>query len=418
MEPTTPPSAFPVEDGAARGRKPTRRRFLLGAAGIAATPLLVGVAGCTSGASPGASASSAGSVPATAATPVASADTAVAAAITVTRKRTLGSLEVSSIGLGCQTMTGTLYGPVSSRADMIGIIRSAVAQGVTFFDTAEAYGPFESERIVGEALAPVRDEVVIASKFGWNIDPATGQQQPGLNSRPDHIKAAVDGMLQRLRTDRIDLLYQHRVDPAVPIEDVAGAVGELITGGKVLHWGLSEPGPNTIRRAHATQPLTAIQNEYSMMWRGPEEQVLPICEELRIGFVCWAPLAYGFTTGAINPSTRFAENDFRAMVPRHTTANMTQNMPIVQLLQDWAVRKGATPAQLSLAWLLAQKPWIVPIPSATRTAHLLEDIAAEDATFSASELTEFTAALDALTVHGARLPEMVMAMSGVEAPAR
>jgi aryl-alcohol dehydrogenase-like predicted oxidoreductase len=295
---------------------------------------------------------------------------------------------------------------------MIGIIRSAAAQGVTLFDTAEAYGPFESERIVGEALRPVRDQVKIASKFGWNIDPQTGQQQQGLNSRPDHIKAAVEGMLGRLRTDHIDLLYQHRVDPQVPIEDVAGAVGELITAGKVLHWGLSEPGPDTIRRAHATQPLTAIQNEYNLMWRESEQKFFPLCEELGIGFVCWAPLAYGFTTGTINPTTTFSQGDFRGMLPRHTPENMTANMPLVQLLQDWGVRKGATPAQLSLAWIQAQKPWTVPIPSATRISHLLEDIAAEDVSFTASELEEFTTALNAITIHGDRLG----IMTGTEAP--
>ena len=260
----------------------------------------------------------------------------------------------------------------------------------------------------------MRDDVIIATKFGWDIDPQTGRQQQGLNSRPDHIKQAVDGMLGRLRTDHIDLLYQHRVDPAVPIEDVAGAVGELITAGKVKHWGLSEPGPNTIRRAHATQPLTAIQNEYSMMWRGPEEQTLPLCEELGIGFVCWAPLAYGFTTGTINSATQFAPGDFRGMLPRHTPENRAANMPLVQLLQDWAVRKGATPAQISLAWLLAQKPWIVPFPSATRVSHLLEDIAAEDVAFTAEELQELTTALNAITIHGDRLG----IMTGTEAPPR
>ena len=298
----------------------SRRRFLLGTAGIAATPLVAGVAGCTAErTSDGERASGPGEGGQTAAT-----------ATTLAGRRRLGALEVSGIGLGCQTMTGTLYGPVSSRDNMITIIRTAVDQGVTFFDTAEAYGPFESERIVGEALQPVRDQVVIASKFGWNIDAATGQRSPGLNSRPDHIRQAVDGMLQRLRTDRIDLLYQHRVDPAVPIEDVAGAVKELITAGKVRHWGLSEPGLQTVRRAHAVQPLTAVQNEYNLMWRGAEQQVLPLCEELGIGFVCWAPLAYGFTTGTINPYTRFAQGDFRAMVPRHSAENMPANMAVVQ----------------------------------------------------------------------------------------
>ncbi|RLP85381.1 aldo/keto reductase [Micromonospora sp. CV4] len=375
----------------------SRRRFLVGAAALAATPAVAGLAG---------------SAPASAAGRGGTAEEVT----TLTSRRQLGRLKVSSIGLGCQTMTGRLYGPVSSRKDMIRIIRTAVDQRVTLFDTAEAYGPFESERIVGEALRPVRDRVVIASKFGWNIDPDTGQQLPGLNSRPEHIKRAVDGMLRRLRTDHIDLLYQHRVDPAVPIEDVAGAVKDLITAGKVRHWGLSEPGPQTVRRAHAVQPLTAIQNEYNLMWRGAEQQILPLCEELGIGFVCWAPLAYGFTTGTINPYTRFTEGDFRAFVPRNSPENMTANMPLVQMLSEWAVRKGATPGQLSLAWLQAQKPWIVPIPSATRTSHLLENIGTEEVTFTADELREFTTALNAIQIHGERLPAPVLALSGVEAP--
>jgi aryl-alcohol dehydrogenase-like predicted oxidoreductase len=344
-----------------------RRRFLMGAAGFAATPLVAGLAaGCTIE-----------PTPRDTGTDEPDGDTranAITAAITVTSRRTLGSLEVSGIGLGCQTMTGKLYGPVTSRADMITLIRAAHDQGVTFFDTAEAYGPFESERIVGEALEPIRDQVVIASKFGFDIDPVTGQRRGGPNSRPDHIRTSVDGMLQRLRTDHIDLLYQHRVDPTVPIEDVAGTVKDLIAQGKVGHFGLSEPGPQTVRRAHAVQPLTAIQNEYSMLWRGPEREILPLCEELGIGFVPWAPLGMGFTTGTITPYTRFAEGDFRAAVPRYNAANLAANMPLVQLIQDWAVRKGATPAQLSLAWLMAQHPWIVPIPSTTRTGHLAENL--------------------------------------------
>jgi aryl-alcohol dehydrogenase-like predicted oxidoreductase len=283
----------------------------MGAAGFAATPLVAGLAaGCTIE-----------PTPRDTGTDEPDGDTranAITAAITVTRRRTLGSLEVSGIGLGCQTMTGKLYGPVTSRADMITLIRAAHDQGVTFFDTAEAYGPFESERIVGEALEPIRDQVVIASKFGFDIDPVTGQRRGGPNSRPDHIRTSVDGMLQRLRTDHIDLLYQHRVDPTVPIEDVAGTVKDLIAQGKVGHFGLSEPGPQTVRRAHAVQPLTAIQNEYSMLWRGPEREILPLCEELGIGFVPWAPLGMGFTTGTITPYTRFAEGDFRAAV-RATT---------------------------------------------------------------------------------------------------
>jgi aryl-alcohol dehydrogenase-like predicted oxidoreductase len=382
--------------------KNSRRRFLMSAAGVAAAPAVLSLAGPAAPVL--ASGRPAGNgAPATTAT-------------TLTSRRRLGRLNVSSIGLGCQTMPGNLYGPVSSRADMIKIVRSAVHQGVTFFDTAEAYGPFESERIVGEALRRVRDKVVIATKFGWNIDPDTGQQLGGLNSQPAHIKRAVDGMLQRLRTDHIDLLYQHRVDPQVPIEDVAGAVKDLIKAGKVRHWGLSEPGPQTVRRAHAVHPLTAIQNEHNLLWRGSEQQILPICEELGIGFVCWAPLAYGFTTGAINPYTRFTQGDFRQYVPRNSPENMTANMAVVQLLWEWAVRKGATPGQVSLAWLLAQKPWIVPIPSATRTSHLLENIGTEEFAFTDDEFGEFTTALNAIEIHGERLPAPVLALSGVEAP--
>jgi aryl-alcohol dehydrogenase-like predicted oxidoreductase len=389
---------------------PARRRFLAGAAGLAATPLIAGLSGCTrdegeADAAPNTADSTGGG-------------SAADAATSVSGRRRLGSLEVSAIGLGCQTMPGNLYGPVSSREDMVRIVRTAHDRGVTFFDTAEVYGPFESERIIGEALASVRDDVVISSKFGMNVDPRTGERGEGFNSRPDHIPVVVDGMLERLRTDRIDLLYQHRVDPAVPIEDVAGAVKQLIDAGKVRAWGLSEPGVQTIRRAHGVQPLAAIQNEYNLLWRGPEEQVLPLCEELGIGFVCWAPLSYGFTTGTINPFTRFAEGDFRAVVPRHSADAMPANMAVVQLLNDWSVRKGATPAQLSLAWLLAQRPWVVPIPSATRTSHLLENLGTEDVTFEGSELQEFTAALTAIPVRGERLPPPVLAGTGVEAPPR
>ncbi len=313
-------------------------------------------------------------------------------------------------------MTGSLYGPVSSRANMVSLVRAAVDQGVTFFDTAEAYGPFESERIVGEALESVRDDVVIATKFGFEFDPETGRRLGGANSRPEHIRSSVEGMLARLRTDHIDLLYQHRVDPNVPIEDVAGAVRDLIEEGKVLHFGLSEPGIETIRRAHTVQPLTAIQNEFSMMWRGAEDRVLPLCEELGIGFVCWGPLGSGFTTGTINPFTRFAEGDFRAGMPRNSPESLEANMPVVQLLDDWGVRKGATPAQISLAWLLAQHPWMVPIPSTTRVSHLLENLGSEEVTFSDEELIELDTALRNITITGDRLPAPVLAATGVEAP--
>jgi aryl-alcohol dehydrogenase-like predicted oxidoreductase len=385
-----------------------RRGFLKSGAALASLPLVGGLAACTPNPAP---AQSSGST-----TTRVSGGEAVTAATTATRRRTLGSLEVSSFGLGCQTMTGTLYGPVSSRQDMINLIRTAADQGVTFFDTAEAYGPFESERIVGEALEPIRDNVVIASKFGMDFDLATGELRGGLNSRPEHIREAVDAMLQRLRTDRIDLLYQHRVDPNVPIEDVAGTVKDLIAEGKVLNFGLSEPGPETVRRAHAVQPLTAIQNEYSMLWRGPESQILPLCEELGIGFVPWAPLGMGFTAGAITPSTRFAEGDFRSFVPRNSPEALTANMPLLHLLQEWAIRKGSTPAQISLAWLMAQHEWIVPIPSTTRLPHLLENLGAEDITFSAGELQELNTALANITIQGDRLPTPILAMTGVEAP--
>ena len=313
-------------------------------------------------------------------------------------------------------MVGTLYGPVTSREDMVTLIRTAADQGVTFFDTAEAYGPFESERIVGEALEPIRDQVVVASKFGWNIDLATGERLGGVNSRPDNIRGAVEGMLARLRTDRIDLLYQHRVDPAVPIEDVAGTVRDLIDEGKVLHFGLSEAGPQTVRRAHAVQPLTAIQNEYSVLWRGPEAEILPLCAELGIGFVPWSPLGAGFTTGTISPFTRFAADDFRGAVPRNAPDAMAANMPLIQLLQDWAVRKGSTPAQISLAWLMAQQPWIVPIPSTTRTPHLIENLGSEEVSFSPDELRELNTAIASIPIQGDRLPAGALVATGIEAP--
>nr|WP_143642638.1 aldo/keto reductase [Streptomyces sp. IB201691-2A2]TRO58902.1 aldo/keto reductase [Streptomyces sp. IB201691-2A2] len=385
------------------------RRGFLSAAALAATSLVA-----VTGAAP---AQAHAASPATGTGAPVRGRNHVTAAITQSGHRRLGSLKVSGIGLGTQTMPGNLYGPVTSRKDMVALIRTAVDQGVTIFDTAEAYGPFESERIVGDALRPVRDKVVIASKFGWDIDPDTGARN-GLNSRPHHIRRAVDGMLKRLRTDHIDLLYQHRVDPTVPIEDVADTVKDLIAQGKVLHWGLSEPGLQTVRRAHAIQPLTAIQNEYSTLWRGPEERVLPLCEELGIGFVCWAPLGMGFTTGTMSPYTRFAEGDRRTAFPRNSRDNLAANMPLVQLLQDWAVRKGATPAQIDLAWLLAQKPWIVPIPSTTRLSHLLENIGAEEVRFSPDELQELNSAVARITIHGDRLPPEALAMTGVEAPPR
>jgi len=333
-------------------------------------------------------------------------------------RRKLGSLEVSSVGHGCQDFTGAFYATAPKRADMITLARAAHDHGVTLFDAAEAYGPLEVERILGEALAPVRNEVVISSKFGWDIDPETGKMMGGLNSRPEHIRRAVDGMLKRLKTDRIDLLYQHRVDPKVPIEDVAGTVKDLIAQGKVLHFGLSEPGPATLRRAHAVQPVSAVQNEYSMMARDPEAQILPICKELGIGFVCWSPLAMALLTGAIDQNTPIGRGDFRAMVPWFAPENRPGNLALVAVVKDWARRKDATPAQIALAWLMAQEPWIVPIPGTTKMPHMLDNIGADTVRFTPEELRELNAALVRTPVHGARLPPMVLSLSGVEAPAK
>ena len=344
------------------------------------------------------------------------ADTVMAP--TLKGRRKLGSLEVSSIGLGVQNMHRTYQTTVPNRPEMLAIIRTAFDRGVTFFDTAEAYGPFENERILGEAIESFRDKVVITSKFGWNINPDTGERGPGLDSRPKRIKRAVEGSLKRLRTDRIDLLYQHRVDPAVPIEDVAGAVKELMDQGKVLHWGLSEPGIQTARRAHAALPLTAIQNEYSMASRDPEEHVLPLCEELGIGFVAWWPLDCQLLTGWIDASTRFAAGDIRGGTPRFSPESLSHNMQLVDLIKAWAVRKQAAPVQIALAWLLAQKPWIVPIPGTTQMTHMLENVGAADIVFSDGELRELNGALAGITVKGDRLPAAVLGFSGVEAPAR
>lgn len=331
-------------------------------------------------------------------------------------KRLLGSLEVSSIGLGVQNMSRTYQTTIPTRKEMHNIIRTAFDNGVTFFDAAEAYGPLEVERILGEGVEPIRDHVAITSKFGWNIDPETGKRLPGLNSRPEHIKRAVEGMLKRLKTDRIDLLYQHRVDPQVPIEDVAGAVKDLMDEGKVLHWGLSEMGPQTLRRAHATLPLAAVQSEYSMLWRGPEKVVLPICEELGIGFVPWSPLGVGFLTGAIDEFTTFADGDFRKTETRFAKDSVANNMALVRLLQQWAERKQAAPGQIALAWLLAQKPWIVPIPGTTQMAHMQENIGAASIQFTAAELSELQQQLSAITIQGKRLPDFVQVFSDVEAP--
>jgi aryl-alcohol dehydrogenase-like predicted oxidoreductase len=316
------------------------------------------------------------------------------------KKRKLGNLEVSAIGLGCMSISAN-YGPPADRNQGIEVIRAAYEKGVTFFDTAEIYGPYTNEELVGEALAPFRDKVVIASKFGFKINGSRG-----LNSRPEHIKKVVEESLKRLRTDRIDLYYQHRVDPAVPIEDVAGAITDLITNGKVLHFGLSEASARTIRRAHAVQPVTAIQSEYSLWTRDPEAEILPTCEELGIGFVPWSPLGQGFLTGKIDPSMAFDTNsDLRATFPRFTPEARTANWAVVDLLRKVAARKKATPAQIALAWLLAQKPWIVPIPGTRRLERLEENIGAADVELTSEDLREIDSAYSKIKVQGARLSE-------------
>ena len=329
------------------------------------------------------------------------------------QKRTLGKigLEVSAMGFGCMGLSHAYGPPVETQAG-VALIRTAVERGVTFFDTAEVYGPFANEELVGEALAPVRDRVVIATKFGFDVDPVQGQRRSGLNSRPEHIRAVAEASLKRLRTDRIDLFYQHRVDPDVPIEDVAGAVKGLVQQGKVKHFGLSEAGDQTIRRAHAVHPVTALQSEYSLLWREPEAKILPTCEELGIGFVPWSPLGAGFLTGAMDESTRFDSADFRANVPRFAPDALKANLTMVDLVHEWARRKGATPAQIALAWLLAKKPWIVPIPGTTKLKRLDENLGAVDVTLTAEDLREIDEAVSKITVQGARLPPAILAMSG------
>lgn len=333
-------------------------------------------------------------------------------------RRKLGTLEVSSVGLGVQNMSRTYQQTIPTRAEMHNIIRSAFDHGLTFYDAAEAYGPLEVERILGEGVEPFRDQIVIATKFGWNIDPETGERKPGLNSRPEHVKVAVDAMLKRLRTDRIDLLYQHRVDPQVPIEDIAGAIKDLMDEGKVLHWGLCEMGLKTLRRAHAAVPVTAVQSEYSMLWRGPEKTAIPVCEELGIGFVPWSPLGVGFLNGAIDAKTTFAKGDIRGIEGRFAPENLPHNLALVELLKKWAERKQARLGQIALAWLLAQKPWIVPIPGTTQMAHMIENIGAPGVSFNAAELADLNGSLAAIEIKGARLPDAVQAFSDVEAPAR
>jgi len=328
------------------------------------------------------------------------------------KKRKLGksNLEVSAIGLGCMGMSFG-YGPAGDRKEMISVIRAAVDRGVTFFDTAEVYGPFTNEELVGEALAPYRAKVVIATKFGFKLDPSTGKQA-GLDSRPAHIKEVADASLKRLKTDVIDLFYQHRVDPNVPIEDVAGAIKDLIQQGKVKHFGLSEAGVKTIRRAHAVQPVTALQSEYSLWWREPEAETIPTLEELGIGFVPFSPLGKGFLTGAISKDTTFDKNDFRNIVPRFTLENRKANQAFVDLVGRFAQRKKATPAQVALAWVLAQKPWFVPIPGTTKLHRLEENIAAVDVELSPDDLSELNTAASKIAVQGARYPEELQKMVG------
>src|ERR1700686_224690 len=329
------------------------------------------------------------------------------------KKRKLGksNLGVSAIGLGCMGMSFS-YGPPADKKEMIALIRSAVERGVTFFDTAEVYGPFTNEELVGEALAPLRDKVAIATKFGFKVDAKTGRSLGEVDSRPEHIKEVAEASLKRLKTDVIDLFYQHRVDPNVPIEDVAGAVKDLIEQGKVKHFGLSEPGVQTIRRAHRVQSVTAVQSEYSLWWRRPEEELLPALEELGIGFVPFSPLGKGFLTGKIDENTKFDSTDFRNIVPRFTPDNRKANLALVDLLTTIAGRKKATPAQIALAWLLAQKPWVVPIPGTTKLNRLAENIGAGAIELPSDDLREIENAASQVTVHGARFPEQLEQMTG------
>jgi len=320
------------------------------------------------------------------------------------QKRKLGNLEVSALGLGCMGMTHA-YGQAPDRQAMIDLLRTAVERGVTFFDTAEVYGPFNNEELVGEALAPLRGQVVIATKFGFAPDPNGGTRWSGLDSRPEHIREVTEASLKRLKTDTIDLLYQHRVDPNVPIEDVAGTVGQLIKEGKVKHFGLSEAGPDTIRRAHAVQPVTALQSEYSLWTREPEQEILPLLEELGIGFVPFSPLGRGFLTGKMDETTRFDSKDLRNSLPRFTAEARKANQALVELLGQVAQQKGATPAQVALAWLLAQKPWIVPIPGTTKLHRLDENLGAMALELTPEELTGITQAAASIPIEGARYPE-------------
>ena len=334
------------------------------------------------------------------------------------KKRKLGTsnLEVSAIGFGCMGMSFS-YGPPKDKQEMTSVLQAAVERGITFFDTAEVYGPFLNEELVGEALAPFRDEVVIATKFGFDLDPDFDPRgmkgPPGLNSRPEHIREAVEGSLKRLRVDVIDLLYQHRVDPDVPIEDVAGAVKDLIEEGKVKHFGLSEAGVQTIRRAHAVQPLTALQNEYSLWTRTPEKEVIPTLEELGIGLVAYSPLGKGFLTGKIDANTTFDSSDFRSTLPRFTPEALKANQELINLLDRIAERKRATPAQIALTWVLVQKPWIVPIPGTTKLHRLEENIGATSVELAPADLREIDEAASQIAIHGARYPEKLEKMTGL-----
>ena len=380
--------------------EPNRRRLLAAAATLGVAPWLLSACARTARA------------------PAATAGQSTSAA-----RRRLGPLEVYPIGLGVQWHPSgpqgvvDLYQSSTTRQGGVALIRRAADLGVTLFDTAEVYGPLMSEELLGEALqGSRRDGVVISTKFGFDVDPTTGVRRGGgVNSQPDHIRQVVDAQLRRLRTDRIDLLYQHRVDPNVPIEDVVGTIKDLIKQGKVLHYGLSEPGLQTVRRAHKEHPVAVIQNEYSMLYRGPEAQVLPLCEELGIGFVPWSPLGMGFLAGTVEATSRFEKQDFRAAVPRFARDVLPANMALAELVQTWAARKNVTPAQLSLAWLIAQKPWIVPIPGTTNPAHLEENIAAASVSFSAAELKDLNAAVAAIPIQGARLSPAVLSATGVEA---
>lgn len=329
-------------------------------------------------------------------------------------KRTLGnsSLEVSALALGCMGMSFG-YGAPADAQQMIALLRGAVEQGVTFFDTAEVYGPFTNEALLGEALAPLRDQVVIATKFGFALDPSSNGKGAGLNSRPEHIRLVAEASLKRLKTDVIDLFYQHRVDPNVPIEDVAGAVKDLIQEGKVKHFGLSEAGAATIRRAHAVQPVTALQSEYSLWWRKPETEILPLLEELGIGLVPYSPLGKGFLTGKFDSQSTFDSSDFRSSLPRFTPQALKANQALVALLREVGQRKNATPSQIALAWLLAQKPWIVPIPGTTKAARLSENLGAVQLQLSAQELQDLDVAASSIQVEGERYPEALEKMTGL-----